>query len=118
MPNWPEIISAAISDTHATPMPTARPVNTFGSAPGSTTCHSRRGSLAPSERAARSSTGSIASTPCTVFSRIGKNEPMKVMKTMLTSLVGHSMMDIGTHAMAGMGRSTSIAGIVNCLTRG
>ena len=45
-----------------------------------------------------------------VLSRIGKNAPMKVMKTMLTSLSGHSMMDIGTQAIAGIGRNTSIAG--------
>jgi hypothetical protein len=32
------------------------------------------------------------------------------MKQMLVSLVGHSMIAIGTHAIAGMGRSTSIAG--------
>ena len=32
------------------------------------------------------------------------------MKTMLTSLLGHSMIDIGTQAIAGIGRSTSIAG--------
>jgi hypothetical protein len=32
------------------------------------------------------------------------------MKTMLTSLSGHSMMEIGTQAIAGMGRKTSIAG--------
>ena len=35
---------------------------------------------------------------------------MKVMKTMLTSLSGHSMMEIGTQAMAGIGRSVSSAG--------
>ncbi len=32
------------------------------------------------------------------------------MKTMLCSLVGHSMIAIGTQAMAGIGRSTSETG--------
>jgi hypothetical protein len=34
MPYWPEIISAAISDTQATPMPTVSPVKTCGSVAG------------------------------------------------------------------------------------
>ena len=32
------------------------------------------------------------------------------MKTMLSSFVGHSMIDIGTQAIAGIGRSTSTSG--------
>ena len=48
--------------------------------------------------------------PCSVLRRIGKNEPRKVMKTMLSSFVGHSMIDIGTQAMAGIGRSISETG--------
>ena len=51
--------------------------------------------------------------PCSVLSRIGKNEPRKVMKTMLSSFVGHSMIDIGTQAIAGIGRSTSVTGNTN-----
>ena len=35
------------------------------------------------------------------------------MKTMLSSFVGHSMIDIGTQAMAGIGRSTSATGNTN-----
>ena len=32
------------------------------------------------------------------------------MKTMLSSFDGHSMIDIGTQAIAGIGRSTSTSG--------
>ena len=42
--------------------------------------------------------------------KMGKNEPRKVMKTMLSSFEGHSMIDIGTQAMAGIGRNTSDTG--------
>ena len=45
--------------------------------------------------------------------RMGKNEPRKVMKTMLSSFEGQSMIDIGTQAMAGMGRNTSDTGKMN-----
>ena len=54
--------------------------------------------------------------PCSVLSRIGKNEPRKVMKTMLSSFDGHSMIDIGTQAIAGIGRSTSVTGNTNSRT--
>ena len=37
---------------------------------------------------------------------------------MLASLVGHSMIDIGTQAIAGIGRKTSIAGMNSSLTSG
>ena len=36
---------------------------------------------------------------------------MKVMKTMAASLLGHSMIDIGTQAMAGIGRNISTPGM-------
>ena len=39
--------------------------------------------------------------PWSVFRRIGKNDPMKVMKMMLSSFDGHSMIAIGTQAIAG-----------------
>ena len=38
------------------------------------------------------------------------------MKTMLSSFVGHSMIDIGTQAIAGIGRSTSDTGKTNSRT--
>ena len=38
------------------------------------------------------------------------------MKTMLSSFDGHSMIDIGTQAMAGIGRSTSETGNTNSRT--
>ena len=38
------------------------------------------------------------------------------MKTMLSSFVGHSMIDIGTQAMAGIGRSTSETGKMSSRT--
>ena len=52
-----------------------------------------------------------------VLSRIGKKAPMKVMKTMLASLFGQSMIDIGTQAIAGIGRRISTTGMKKSLTR-
>ena len=46
-----------------------------------------------------------------VLSNIGKTAPKKVMNTMLTSLLGHNMMDMGTQAIAGIGRNISNAGM-------
>ena len=42
---------------------------------------------------------------------------MKVMKTMLASLFGHSMIDIGTQAIAGIGRRISTTGMNRSRTR-
>src|ERR1700712_356316 len=42
---------------------------------------------------------------------------MKVMKTMLASLFGHSMIDIGSQAIAGIGRRISTTGMNRSRTR-
>ena len=52
----------------------------------------------------------MPSTPWIVFSTIGKNAPSVVMNTMLDRSVGQSMMLIGTHATAGIGRNSSMGG--------
>ena len=88
-----------------------------GSEPGRITFRNSRNSLAPRHRAARINTPSSECTPWMVLSRIGKKAPMKVMKTMLASLFGHSMIDIGTQAIAGIGRSTSTTGMNRSRTR-
>ena len=62
-------------------------------------------------------TGSTCSMPMRVLSRMGKKEPRKVIKTMLSSLVGHIMMEMGTQAMAGMGRRISKSGRRNSRRR-
>jgi hypothetical protein len=91
-------------------MPTDRPENTPGSAPGSTTLHSTRRRLPPIVSTASSHTTGSAPTACRVETRIGKNAARNVMNTMPCSLLGNSRIAIGTIAMAGIGRSTSSGG--------
>ena len=82
----------------------------LGSAPGNTTWRKMVSCEAPSERAARTSTSGVCSTPCTVFRMIGNRAPMKVMKMIEPSSVGSSRIASGIQATAGIGRSSSMYG--------
>ncbi len=77
----PEIISAAISETHATPMPTVRPVKMFGSDAGKIDLAENR-PLPWRQGTARRAPAPDPPVviPCSVLIRIGKNEPRNVMK--------------------------------------
>ncbi len=110
MPYWPLMISPASSENQATPMPIARPATMLGMAPGITTCQRMAFLLAPRLRAARTSTSGVCSTPCTVFSTMGKKAPRKVMKTMLDCSVGSIRIASGIQATAGIGRNSSMYG--------
>lgn len=72
MPRRPEIISAEITQIHATPMPTDKPPNTPGRMPGNTTCFSTSHRLPPRVRTESSHSVGNARTACRVLTMIGK----------------------------------------------
>ena len=99
-----------MTQIQATPMLTESPEKMDGIAPGKTTCTSTCHRFAPSVRAASVHTGGSVFIAWIVATVIGKNAAKAVMNTIPCSPVGKSRMAIGTSAMAGTGRATSIRG--------
>src|SRR5512146_1911309 len=77
-PYWPDTISAATRENHATPTEICNPVKINGSAPGTMTWRNTCHFFAPRQYAARTYDSSIDSTPSMVLSAVAKKEARNV----------------------------------------
>src|ERR1700709_258305 len=106
----PEIISAATTTFQVMPIPTDEPTTIDGKVAGKTMRRKMSHCEAPIACAACKKRRSIERAPPRTLITTVKNAPRKVTNAIDNSCVGQKMIDTGTHANGGMGRSTSKLG--------
>src|ERR1700733_12608265 len=108
----PEIISAATTTAQVMPTPTVAPTAIDGSVAGRMMRRKMSQVDEPIERAAWKYRTSIDWAPPITLMTIVKNAPRKVTNAIESSCVGQKIIDAGTQARGGIGRSTSKTGNV------